>query len=147
MRDNQIQVETVEAVETAGGTIAYESGAFLKGTLAEYWEERGIVVPVWAWLNLLAHGSKELIAESMSRPACSRPAAHTWRTARSYVAYEVFDLLDDEFTLADMQSSVLVPLELDLAARPEVSRWSPRQWVDAVDHAIRDEQSTLGFAR
>lgn len=62
----------------------------------------------------------------------------------AYLAYEVFDLLDAEFTLADMQSSVLVPLELELSARPEVSRWSPRRWVDAVDNAIRNESSTLG---
>ncbi len=141
MQDEQTQVDTGE------GTVSYECGAFLTGTLAEYWEERGIVVPVWAWLNLLAHGSRELIAESMARPNRSRRAAHSWRTARSYLAEEIFDLLDDEFTLADMQSSVLVPLELTMAAQPQVSRWSPRRWVDAVDHAIRNEPSTLGFGR
>jgi len=25
--------------------------AFLTGTLAEYWEGRGMPVPVWAWTN------------------------------------------------------------------------------------------------
>jgi hypothetical protein len=132
-------------VDMGGGTIALECAAFLEGTLAEYWEEQGIVVPVWAWTNLLAHGSHARIAESMGRSSRSRRAAHTWRTARSYLAYEVFDLLDDEFTLADMQSKVLVPIELEMSARPDVSRWSPRQWVDAVDHAIRNESPTLGY--
>jgi hypothetical protein len=131
--------------ESAGGTIALECAAFLGGTLAEYWDDRGIVVPVWAWTNLLAHGSEASITASMVRSRRSRRAAHSWRVARSYVAYELFDLLDDEFTLADMQATVLVPVELEMAARPDVSRWSPRQWVEALDHAIRHESPTLGY--
>ena len=31
-----------------------ECEAFLEGTLAEYLDEQGLVVPVWAWTNLLA---------------------------------------------------------------------------------------------
>ena len=48
----------------AGGSsvVAQECEAFLNGTLAEYWEDKGIVVPVWAWINLLAHGSAAQIA-------------------------------------------------------------------------------------
>ena len=37
--------------QTGGGTVALECEAFLHGTLAEYWDERGITVPVWAWTS------------------------------------------------------------------------------------------------
>jgi hypothetical protein len=122
---------------TEDGVLAQESDAFLNGTLAEYWEDKGITVPVWAWTNLLAHGSLEQIVESVASPGRPRRYGRNWSVARAYVAYEVLDLLDAEFTLADMQSTVLIPLELEMAARPEVSRWTPRQWVDTVDFAIR----------
>ncbi len=34
--------------QTSGGTVALECEAFLNGTLAEYWDEKGVIVPVWA---------------------------------------------------------------------------------------------------
>lgn len=121
------------------GIVAYESAAFLSGTLAEYWEERGIVVPVWAWTNLLAHGSEALIAETIGRPARGRRTTRGWKSARSSLAVEMFDLVDDEFPLPLLQSTILVPLELALSGRAEVRRWSIEQWVDTVDLAIRDQ--------
>ena len=42
-------------------------------------------------------------------------------------------------TLAELQSSVLIPLELEMAARPDVAGWTPRQWVDLVEDALRNE--------
>lgn len=123
---------------TGGATVALECEAFLNGTLAEYWDEKGAVVPVWAWMNLLAHGSVEQITETVARPSRPRRAVRNWRIARSYLATEVLDLADAEFTLRDMQSAILVPLELEMAARPEVGRWTPRQWLDVVDYAIRN---------
>jgi len=123
--------------------LALECEAFLNGTLAEYWDERGVDVPVWAWTNLLAHGSEGQIGESVLRPNRPRRAARSWRIARSYLAYRVLDHADAECTLADMQASVLVPLELEMAARPETGHWTPRQWVDTVDNAIRNQHSPL----
>ena len=125
------------------GILVTECEAYLNGTLAEYWDEMGVVVPVWAWTNLLAHGSEGLIGESVLRPHRSRRAARSWRTARSFLASEVLDLTDAQFTLTDLQASVLIPLELEMAARSEVSRWTPRRWVETVDRAIRDPHSSL----
>jgi hypothetical protein len=71
--------------------------------------------------------------------------ARSWRIARSYLAYELLELTDDDETLAELQADVLVPLELEMAARAEVAEWSPRQWVDAVDVAIRNRQSKSAF--
>jgi hypothetical protein len=124
--------------QTGGGTVALECEAFLNGSLAEYWDDKGVVVPVWAWMNLLAHGSEEQITETVAQPARPRRAVRNWRIARSYLATEVLDVVDARFTLHDMQSTILVPLELEMAARPEVGRWTPRQWLDVVDYAIRN---------
>jgi len=127
--------------EAGNSVLALECAAFLNGTLAEYWDEKGLTVPVWAWTNLLAHGSEALIAESVARPTRPRKMARSWRIARSYLAYEVLDVTSGQDGLTELQSTVLIPLELELAARPEVSRWSPRLWVDTVDNAIRNQHS------
>lgn len=123
--------------------ISQECEAFLNGTLAEFWDDRGVVVPVWAWTNLLAHGSEALITETIARPYRNRRVTRSWRIARAYLAYELLDLVDPEFTLEDMQAAVLVPIEVQMSASPQVSRWSSRQWVEAVDDAIRNQHSTL----
>ena len=128
-----------------GDVLALECEAYLTGTLAEFLEERGTSVPVWTWTNLLAHGTESQIAESLHRPSLPRRTGRSWRIARSYLAYQVLDVTCEGFTLEELQSTVLLPLELDLAAHPEVERWTPRRWVDTVDEAIRDQHSTLGL--
>ena len=109
--------------DTAYGTIALESEAFLLGNLVEYRDDKGIKVPVWAWMNRLAHGSALQIGECVIRSDKPRRIGRSWRVARSYLAFEVLDLTDLQFTLAELQSSVLIPLELEMAARPDVAGW------------------------
>ncbi len=125
--------------------LAGECAAFLAGTLAEHWDERGIVVPVWAWTNLLAHGSLGQIGECIAAPMESRRSAPSWSVARSLVALEIFALTDEGMSLSELQAEVLIPLELELASRTDVSRWSAPRWSDAVDSAIRSQQFSLGF--
>ncbi|MFZ0250522.1 MAG: hypothetical protein WAL61_11310 [Acidimicrobiales bacterium] len=129
--------------DTACGTIARECEAFLAGTLAEYWDDKGMDVPVWTWMNMLAHGSARQIGECVLRPSRPRPASRSWRVARSYLAYEVLDLTDVECTLAQLQATVLIPLELEMAARADVAAWTPRQWVDLVEDALRNNLCAL----
>ena len=123
--------------------LAAECGAFLDGTLAEYWDERGVPVPIWAWMNLLSHGSEELIGASIAGPARPRRTARSWRIARSYLAHQMLELVDARCTLFDLQWNVLIPLELEMAIHPEVGRMTPSQWVEIVDRAMRNEDSTL----
>jgi hypothetical protein len=130
----------------AGGgasVVAMECEAFLSGTLADYWDERGTVVPVWAWTNLLAHGSEELIGESATRPLRPRRACRTWRIARSVLAYQLLDAVESGVSLEDLQSQVLIPLELEMTLHPEVGHWSPQKWVDTVEYAIRTQHAAL----
>jgi hypothetical protein len=130
--------------DTAYGTIAEACEAFLDGTLAEYWDDRGMDVPVWAWMNLLAHGTTRRIGECVLRPTRTGEACRAWQVARSLLAYAVLDLTDLEFTVADLQSSILVPLELEMAARGDVADWTPRQWMDAFEDALHRNLSALG---
>ena len=123
---------------TRCGTIVLECEAFLDGTLADYWDDKGVSVPPWAWLNLLAHGSVRQIGECCLLPSWPQGASRSWRVARSSLAFEVLDLTDLEFTLADLQASVLIPLELEMAARADVADWTPRQWVDLFEDALRN---------
>ena len=93
-------------------------------------------VPVWAWMNLLAHGTR---ARSASASAPDRPRGQPQLARRPLLpGLEVLDLTDLEFTLAELQSSVLIPLELEMAARADVAGWTPRQWVDLVEDALRN---------
>ena len=124
--------------DTAYGTIALECEAFLGGTLAECWDDKGMAIPVWTYMNLLAHGDARRVGECVLRPHWPPGASRSWRVARSYLAYEVLDLTDLEFTLADLQATVLIPLESEMAARPDVAAWTPRQWVDLVEDALRN---------
>ena len=128
-----------------GGVLASECEAYLHGTLAEFWEERGTAVPVWSWTNLLAHGTDTRIHESLNRSSKPRRTGRSWRIARSYLAYQVLDLVCEDFTLQEFQSTALIPLELELAAHPEVERWTPRRLVDAVDEVIRNQHLSLGL--
>ena len=125
--------------------VAVGCEAFLNGTLAEYWERRGFTVPVWAWTNLLAHGSAERIADSVVRPPRSRRIARSWRIARSYMANELLEVTDGPRQLRAMQSDVLIPLELEMATLRAVRQWTPRQWVDAVDWAIRSQPTRTDY--
>ena len=90
--------------------LAAECEAFLDGTLAEYRDERGVPVPIWAWMNLLSHGSEELIGTSIAGPARPRRTARNGRIARSYLAHRILSSSDARCTLFDLQWNVLIPL-------------------------------------
>ncbi len=128
--------------DTTESTMAAECSAFLSGTFAEQLETQGLPVPVWAWTNLLAHGTEALILESIGQPFRHRLLARNWWMARAALADIVLDLTHWSSSLPELQESVLVPLELDLASRPETSLWSPRQWEDAVTLALRHQNQT-----
>lgn len=120
---------------------AADAAAFLNGRLVERAERLKVAVPVWAWTNLLAHGSRQdLVTESgrvWSRWDCS--VGVQWRRARSYLAGEVLLYAGPYGSLAEVQRVVLVPLELSLAATPEVADWRPSRWALAVESALTQQ--------
>jgi hypothetical protein len=140
----EIPMKEQERLE-GDAVLVRECEAFLAGGLAEYLDERGIVVPVWAWTNLLAHGTPEQITDCVCAPVQPRCSDRDWGVARSLLAFEIFDLMEAGYPLEELQQDVLIPLELELAARIDVSRWAPRQWLDTMETAIRSQQVTFGL--
>ena len=120
----------------AAGEVTSDAEAFLLGRLAERSEMLTGCVPVWAWTNLLAHGSeKDLRAESAATWQ-QGTASLKWREARSYLAGEVLRWAEVYGSLGEAQEALLVPLELRLASSTEVRRWWPGRWVMAVEGAL-----------
>jgi hypothetical protein len=109
----------------------------LLGRLVERIESRGDSVPVWAWTNLLAHGTDgDLGAESGTEWPGWDAAEKEWRQVRSYLATEVLHSAKLHGPLAEVQRVVLVPLELELASNAEVAEWKPGQWAITVETAL-----------
>ena len=122
-----------------------DTEAFLCGRLVERAEAHGDFVPVWAWTNLLAHGSdKDLRAElTMGLPQRDK-AVRQWHEARSYLAAEVLWQAAQYGSLEKVQEAVLMPLELDLASRTDVIRWRRRRWAQAVEQALTQQRRVSG---
>lgn len=114
--------------DPVGESLVAESEAFLNGTLAEHLVDHVQVVPAWAWMNLLAHGT-----ETYVRAAAITFVARGWPGARRFLAGELVDLLESGHgPLETLQRTALVPLELELASLPAAARWSPAQLVEVV---------------
>jgi hypothetical protein len=130
-----------------GRQLVSDCTAFLLGHLAEQIEARRGHVPVWAWLNLVAHGSEEDVLSARRAVVSARSAPGTsldvsiecWHRARSYLAAEVLNLVDRWGPLAEVQREVLVPLELEFASHPEtLQRWCPSDLVKAVTSVLEE---------
>jgi hypothetical protein len=110
-------------------------------------------VPVWAWTNVLAHGSEEDLRAESAAVCRGGTYGWRWRQARSYLAGEVLHCAQLHGSLAEVQRTVLAPLELKLASMPEVTCWTPARWAMTVETALteastvpRDTHRTNGAA-
>lgn len=110
--------------------------AFLLGRYADELDAAGTPVPVWAWTNLLAHGSARELRDATRGTYDGWRDSRRWRSARALLAAEVIARTRRGATLCDLQQDLLVPLELELARRREVWRWAPEQLVYAVRSAM-----------
>ncbi len=112
--------------------------ALLDGRYPEYLACQGHRIPAWAWTNPLAHAPAEQIRAMMSTRSEGPGAVAGWHKAFCYVAGEVLDVAERRVPLADLQASVLVPLELDLIAHREARSWRPGTWVAEVLAVLPD---------
>jgi hypothetical protein len=120
-----------------GERLVEESAAFLSGHLAEVLSETEPPSP-WVWSNLLAHGSEEEL-----RIEQAKDPRDLWEAARAYLAADVLDLAETCGSLSAVQREVLVPLELELASRFDVTQWGPRDWASTVADALNRYRRTL----
>jgi len=101
-----------------GKDLAEESAAFLSGRYAEYLEIRHRPVPDWAWLSVLAHGSRQQLRALVDENVYGRGTRTTttaWWQAVGFLAGEIL-FQRDEGDLDELRRSVLVPLELEMMA-------------------------------
>ena len=125
---------------TAARELIDECMAFLDGGYVEHLERRHVPVPVWAWTNLLAHGTERSLRRAIV--SASKRREETWPLCQAYLAGSVLSAAPDFGDLRGLQSSVLVPLELRLSALPAVESWPPGEWVNTVMTAISGERET-----
>lgn len=123
-----------------------DCAAFLTGTLAEYRLEHGQMVLPWEWTNLLAHGDEAALhgelagSREQPGPPDRRDRVATWRAARSYLVAELLSLAATCGPLADLQRSLLIPLELELAERRDTICWRPNEWLLAVEGVLSERR-------
>lgn len=114
-----------------------ECGAFLTGGLAAATLTRGRTPRHWEWLNLLAHGTEAQVHE-LAQGAGQRARTlyeAKWLAALSFLASELLDVAaSGAMSLRDLQRTVLVPLELELAADAgndvPIPAWTVRKVLD-----------------
>jgi len=117
-----------------------ECERFLEGRFAEHLVIAGIPVPAWAWLNILAHGTPARLQIVAGAPA-DGTSGRGWRRALAKLADEVFAAAEREGSLEAVQRGILVPLELYLAARPEMAGLGPDELVARVRAALHHHPS------
>jgi hypothetical protein len=118
-----------------------ECEALLDGRYVEHLLRKGAHVPVWTWTNLIAHGSEKALRHAIV--ASRRRGLCLWAAARSYAADETLRQAPRFGGLQGLQSSVLVPLELKLAANPLVETWLPNEWLTSVYTAMQGHASPV----
>lgn len=97
-----------------GEGLGDECEAWLAGRWAEHLDTRHQAVPSWAWLNQVAHASEEAL-QTMSQPPEKNPRDDQWSWLRACVAEALIKRASERgVTVADLQRSVLVPIELAL---------------------------------
>lgn len=124
-RDNR----SAEAVVRACNSLIDESAAFLSGRYADYLMRHKLPVPAWAWLNELSHGNGDDI-RALAMNDCTGPSA-----VIAELAAQIVMLMDTErLSLSFIQNRILIPLELRLAATPEIG--CPHD-ADEMTHVLR----------
>jgi hypothetical protein len=124
-----------------------ECQAFVSGRYAEFASVRRRPVPVWAWVNTLAHGSEQDLATLASGPSdvpwwCHRRDRNFGR-AISYLADVLLgDVLVTGTALATIQRSILEPLESRLIDEERAWELTPERLIGVVLACLRGHPSS-----
>ena len=123
-----------------------ECEAFLSGHYARCLDDDGRPVPDWAWLNLLARSADAEIRSIAASGICGRaPRDPAWNQAVVFLAQEVLsEATRRGRTLAELQRSILVPLELALIGQPSRTDLGPARVVCAALTALAEHPTNWG---
>ena len=123
--------------------IGDECEAYLHGAYVEYLAHRTRTVPPWVRINPLAHASRcELVALAQPSTRVSGTEANdAWDDVVAFLAEEILRAARGPEELTELQRTVLVPLELDLARKSTSRTLSPRRLLGTVVAALRGHPS------
>ncbi len=138
-RRRQERVEPVPVRAASVRSLPEECAAFLQGDYADYLAHEGARVPMWVRLNPLCHRDEQGVA---ALAAGRVPGDEAWGAAITYLAEEVLCASARCGTsVAEIQRSVLVPLELELASKQQRVTGRPAVLVRAVLRALQEHPS------
>ena len=119
---------------------AQDYECFLAGHHVEFLQRHRMLILHWAWINALAHRTNEQIAQLASQPLTARTSVQppgTWNDAIAYLAGVILAAAQTrDQTLAQLQKTTLVPLELKLAQSSQANPRTPDELVATVVAAL-----------
>ena len=108
------------------------------------------MVPGWARLNALAHGEvlilpvRQHLAMAKKSATLADLTEESWRSAQNVLARELNQLVgNDSSLLLEVQTHVLVPLELQLMRRGDLTAF---ELVEFTRSALRRHSTSLTIA-
>lgn len=115
--------------------LADEVSAFLEGRLVEFYTFKGRPRPAWVALNRLAHADRSELVALVGGDRRGRLRA-PWATTERFVAARVLAHAPTPARLDQLQSQVLVPLELALVDRAKAQGLDAEQVLAAAVSAL-----------
>lgn len=122
-----------------------ECEAFLSGHYAQCLANENHPIPTWAWLNALAHGSEDdITALAVGEPTrLGSQGTSVWHQALAFLAQELMSKATRRgCSLADLQRSTLVPIELELASRQAQASVDAPKFVSRVLSALAEHPTS-----
>lgn len=115
--------------------LADEVAAFLEGRLVGFYTFRGRLLPAWLALNRLAHADHPELLRLVSGAARGsvRPP---WATTERFIAARVLTQAPTPQLLDQLQSQVLVPIELKMVLHAKVEGLDAEQVLAAALTAL-----------
>ena len=127
------------------GDIGSDCEAFLHGTHVEYLDSAACIIPSWAWLNVLAHGTEDQITSLANGASSQYEAAGRgteWASMMSLLAVEMLGLAKaTSRSVSEIQRSILVDVEPALARECDNRCPRPREVVGRTMAALHGHPS------
>src|SRR5947209_423342 len=132
-------------------SIGAECDAYLRGEYVEYASALGWKIPVWGWINAVAHGDEPRLARLAVfgyRREIALAGRKDWNRAVSCIASAVLEQATQPGTdLADLQASMFIPLELLLIDDETTWDLTPNQLVAVALAVLRRHPSSPSSRR
>ena len=115
--------------------LADEVVAFLDGRLVDFYTFKGRLLPAWVALNRLAHADRSELV-SLVGGAARGPLRAPWATTERFIAARVLAQAPTPKLLDQLQSQVLIPVELDMLSSSKAKGMDAEQVLAAAVSAL-----------